>query len=195
MIGPVFNNPSSGHTRDIWQFRQFALRRGVQVDDVVSALNPTLPHAFRESTCFSCGFICHSTELTSCCLDFRLRSVGRLRNFGSSFVLAFFPLLGRFVRGATAHHRYDKHKTKRSGSASHSCGFHGVGARVTKTMSSLFHEKRLPQLSSRGALALLLRQHLAARGGSVSDRPRPPHPHRLSHSLEYVRVCRHPIEE
>src|ERR1700677_514096 len=113
MIGPVFNNPSSGHTRDIWQFRQFALRRGVQVADVVSALNPTLPHAFRESTCFSCGFICYSTELTSRCLGFRLRSIGRLRNFGSSFVLAFFPLLGRFVRGTTTRRRDNKEKTKR----------------------------------------------------------------------------------
>src|ERR1700677_4940272 len=130
---------------------------------MVPALNPPLSHAFRESTRFSCGFICYSTEVASRCLDFRLSSVGRLRNFGPGFVLTLFPLLGRFVRGATAHHRYDKHKTKRSGNASHSCGFHGVGARVTKPMSSLLHEKRLPQLSSRGALALLLRQHLAAR--------------------------------
>jgi hypothetical protein len=59
---------------------------------MVSALHPTLSHAFGESTRFSCGFISRSTELASRCLDFRLRFVGRLRNFGPSFVLTVFPL-------------------------------------------------------------------------------------------------------
>jgi hypothetical protein len=92
---------------------------------MVPALNPTLPYAFRESARFSCGFICHSTELASSRLDFRLRAVGRLRNFVPSFVFTFFPLLRRFVRGAPTHHRYEKYKTKRGRNASHRSGFHG----------------------------------------------------------------------
>ena len=77
---------------------------------MVSALHPTLSHAFRESTRFSCGFIRYPTEFTSRCLDFRLRSVGRLRSFGPSLILAFFSLLGRFVRGAATRRREDNRR-------------------------------------------------------------------------------------
>jgi len=72
---------------------------------MVSALNPTLSYAFGESTRFSGGFICYSTQLAPRCLDFRLCSVGCLRSFGPSLVLTFFPLLGRLVRGAATHRR------------------------------------------------------------------------------------------
>ena len=81
---------------------------------MVSALNPTLSHAFGESTRFSCGFIRYSTELASRCLDFRLGSIGRLRNFGPGLVLTLFPLLSGFVRNAATHRRYQEYKTKHS---------------------------------------------------------------------------------
>src|ERR1700691_2599175 len=99
---------------------------------MVPALNPTLSHPFGESTRFSCSFIRCSTELASRCLDFRFRSVGSLRNFGPSFVLTFFPLLGRFVRGAATHRRCDKYKTERGRNARHSSGSHGVGSWATR---------------------------------------------------------------
>jgi hypothetical protein len=92
---------------------------------MVPALNPTLSYAFRESARFSCGCICCSTELASSRLDFRLRAVGRLRNFVPSFVVTFFPLLRRFVRGTPTHHRCEKYKTKRGRNASHRSGFYG----------------------------------------------------------------------
>jgi hypothetical protein len=75
---------------------------------MVSALNPTLSHAFRESTGFSGRFVCYSTQLASRRLDLRFRLVGRLRNFGPCLVLAFFLLLGRFVRGAATRRRNDQ---------------------------------------------------------------------------------------
>src|SRR5580658_2073145 len=92
---------------------------------MVSALNPTLSHAFREYTRFSGGFLRYATEFASRGLDFRLRLVGRLRNSGPSVVLALFRQLGRFVRGAATRCRYAKQKTKRCRNASHSMGFHG----------------------------------------------------------------------
>jgi hypothetical protein len=75
---------------------------------MVSALDPTLSHAFRESMGFSGGFVCYSTQLASRRLDLRFRLVGRLRNFGPCLVLAFFLLLGRFVRGAATRRRNDQ---------------------------------------------------------------------------------------
>jgi hypothetical protein len=91
---------------------------------MVSALHPTLSHAFRESTRLSCGFIRYPAEFTSLCLDFRLRSVGRRRNLGPSLILALSPLLSCFVRGAATHHRYEKYKTKRGRNARQRPGFH-----------------------------------------------------------------------
>src|SRR5580698_2129009 len=129
---------------------------------MVSALDPTLSHAFRESPRFSCGFIRYSTELASRCLDFRLRSVGRLGNFSPSLVLALFPLLGRFVRGAATGRRYDQQKTERGRNASHSSGFHGLSAGSLRRRVLCFTKSVFPSFlrlahSSFGFVNALLR--------------------------------------